>query len=109
MRKIEQARYYGYNDTERNQPKNVTMMDFVSGAVFKNKYPIVQLGIQTMSGVKFYINNSIEPIIVGSSGVYDIELDGIAEINQLSFDAESMNRIRSESGAYLIVDYIYES
>lgn len=109
MRKIEQARYYSYNDTERNQPKDVTMMNFVSGAVFKNKYPIIQLGIQTMPGVKFYINNSVEPIIIGSSGVYDIELDGIAEINQLSFDAESMNTIRNNPGNYLIVDYIYES
>ena len=108
MRKVEQVRYYQHKD-DRNQPKGITMNRFVSGNVFAGKYPIVQLGIQTLPGVKFYLNNSTSPIVIGYTGIYDIELNGLTEITHLRFDAESMNLIDANRDSYLIVDFIYEA
>ena len=105
-KRIEQARYYQQRD-ERNQPSNATMNKFISGSVFK--YPITQLGIQSLPGVKFYLNHSTTPIVLGYTGIYDLELDGITEINHLAFAAESMNLINTNAQSFLIVDYIYES
>lgn len=108
-KKIEQVRYYSQKDTARNQPSDLKMNKLVSGAVFSGKYPIVQLGIQSLPGVKFYLNNGTSPIVLGYTGIYDLELEGITEITHLSFDAESMNLINSNPESYLIVDFIYES
>ena len=107
-RKIEQVRYYNQNDG-RNQPRGLRMNQLVSGSAFSEKYPIIQLGIQSLPGVKFYLNNSSSPIILGYTGIYDLELNGITEITSLSFDAESMNLINASPESYLIVDFIYES
>jgi predicted nucleic acid-binding Zn-ribbon protein len=52
-----------------------------------------QIGIQTMPGVKFYLNNSIEPIIVGSTGIYELNVENLTEITALSFDTTSINMI----------------
>lgn len=106
-KKIDQVRYYSQTDG-RNQPPRLKMNSLVSGSVFSEKYPITQLGIQSLPGVKFYLNNSTSPIILGYTGIYDLELDGITEITHLSFDAESMNLINANPDSYLIVDFIYE-
>ena len=106
VKKIEQVRYYNQNDRVRNQPNDLRMNRLVTGSVFK--YPIVQLGIQSLPGVKFYLNKSTSPIILGHTGIYDLELDGMTEITHLSFDAESLNLINSDMNSYLIVDFIYE-
>lgn len=108
MRKVEQVRFYTQDD-KRNQPVGIKMNRLVSGSIFSGKYPIVQLGIQTLPGVKFYLNNSTSPIIIGYTGIYDIELNGLTEINHLCFDAESMNLINANRDSYLIVDFIYEA
>lgn len=107
-KKVEQVRYYKQDDS-RNWPDHLRMNHLVSGSVFSGKYPIVQLGIQSLPGVKFYLNNSTSPIILGYTGIYDLELGGITEITNLSFDAESMNLINASPESYLIVDFIYES
>jgi len=42
-----------------------------------------------MPGVKFYINDDIKAtngIIIGYTGTYELNLEGIAEINSLRFD-----------------------
>ena len=107
-RKIEQIRYYSEDEKNRNQPKGLKMNKLVSGSVFSGKYPIVQLGIQSLPGVKFYLNHGTSPIVLGYTGIYDLELDGMTEINHLSFAAESMNLINQNPDSYLIVDFIYE-
>jgi hypothetical protein len=62
-----------------------------------------------MPGVKFYLNNSIEPIIVGATGVYELSVENLTEITALSFDTTSINMInQSPSTAYIIVDILYE-
>ena len=98
MRKIGQVCYY-------SDSVNVEISELVSGSIFEGKYPMTSVQIQARPGPKFYLNNSIFPIIIGETGKYKIES---YEINQLNFDAKSMNAIKANQNGYLIVDYIYE-
>lgn len=106
---IMQFRYYE-DGNESNQPKNATAEKLVDGTIFKDYFPFTQLGIQTLPGTRFYLNDNVEAsIIVGSTGIYELDLDGIAKIENLTFDSKSLELINSNNNAYLIIDVIYES
>lgn len=116
-KKIKQYRYY--NDTNdsvtRNQPLYVpdtdivaTYAHYVNGEVFGTCFPILQLGIQALPGTKFYLNEATDPIIIGATGIYELDLDGQAEITNLQFEARSMRMIRDNNNAFLIIDIIYD-
>ena len=112
-KRIKQIRYY--NDTANNNyPINAqdgtkpTYRNLISGSVFSKYVPIIQLGIQALPGTKFYLNDSNNPIIIGNTGIYELDLQGLTEINSLQFDANSINLIATNDNAYLIVDMIYE-
>ena len=112
-RKIKQFRFYQrLSSTDRgdarNQPANITINNLKSGSIFSEYYPIVQLGIQSVPGVKFYLNKSEEPIIIGETGIYDLELDSTTQINHLSFAVDSLNMINANPNTYIIIDMIYE-
>jgi hypothetical protein len=69
------------------------------------------LGIQALPGTIFYLNNDntrTNPITIGYTGLYELNLEGIAEINSISFELESLNRIAQVPNACLIVDIVYE-
>ena len=115
-KKIKQFRYYGENN-ENNQPltvvgntgpRTMNYLDFMNGNVFANYYPIVQLGIQAMPGTKFYLNNAIQPIIVGYTGIYELDLEGSIEISKLTFDRNSLEKINELNNGLLLVDIIYD-
>lgn len=61
-----------------------------------------------MPGVKFYLNGSIEPVIVGSTGIYELNVENLANITSLSFDYTSLSMIENSETAYLIIDLLYE-
>lgn len=82
---------------------------FKSGAAFKAYQPIVQLGIQTVPGTKFYLNSSSNPIIVGSTGIYEINLINNSPITWLAFDEASLKFIDANGSAYLLIDIIYDN
>lgn len=115
-RAIKQFRYYAENDS-RNQPisedeaYNASFLTFCNGNVFKNAnvYPILALGIQTLPGTKVYLNGSVDPIIVGSTGIYELDVVDKAEIINIFFDATSMLAIRDADEGYLIVDILYDT
>lgn len=114
MKQVYQYRYYGDGDT-KNQPNSglaqniISARTLVPGTIFTSKLPILQLGIQATPGTKFYLNNSQEPVIIGSTGIYELDLQGKAEVNALSFDYESIDNInKKKNNGYLIVDIIYE-
>lgn len=110
-RKVQQIRYYGdhKSDSDKNQPANLTGNRLRSGSIFSQYTPMKQIGIQTMPGVKFYLNNSIEPIIIGSTGIYELNVENLTEITALSFDTASINMINeTPSTSYIIVDILYE-
>lgn len=107
-KRIQQVRYYGDNNS-KNQPTSLTGNELRTGSIFSNYIPIRQLGIQTLPGVKFYVNDSPSPIIVGATGIYELDIDGLADITGLSFDTTAINLIKaSPSTNYLLVDLIYE-
>ena len=117
--KIKQFRYY--NDTNnlgKNSPSvvtidgadtNVSYAHYVSGAVFGECFPVLQFGIQSLPGTKFYLNNGNDPIIIGSTGIYELDLEGQTEITQIQMDGGSMKTINDNDSAYLIIDIIYDN
>lgn len=112
-RKVMQFRYYNDNSLE-NQPNRtsgisgaITKAKLTSGSIFSAYLPITQLGIQTVPGTKFYLNNADNPIIIGATGIYELDLEGLSEITAISFDASSITSISSNDSAYLIVDIVY--
>lgn len=117
--KIKQFRYY--NDTNnlgKNSPSVITIdgadvdvsyAHYVSGAVFGECFPVLQFGIQSLPGTKFYLNNGNDPIIIGSTGIYELDLEGQTEITQIQMDGGSMKTINDNDSAYLIIDIIYDN
>lgn len=105
-RKIKQYRYYG-ESSEKNQPKEINLDNLVNGSIFNN-FPIIQLGIQTLPGTEFYLNNSIEPIIIGYTGIFELNLENQIEIIQIKFDKDSITNIGENPNGYLIIDILYE-
>lgn len=104
-KQVKQFRYYGDSDARnypgagdvsKNPMKRATLK---SGSVFSEYMPIVQLGIQTYPGIKFYVNNSSNPIIVGQTGIYELNVEGLSEITSLRFDGTVLDAIeRSVTG-----------
>lgn len=103
--KIMQFRYYG-EKVSNNQPSNISASNLASGHIFSGYLPITQLGIQTLPGTKFYLNNSIYPVVIGSTGIYELDLKGATQITEIHFDKRSLNLINENNNAYLIVDII---
>ena len=115
-RAIKQFRYYLDGDA-KNQPNindealDISFTSLANGNVFKNNnvYPILALGIQTLPGTTFYLNGSIEPSVVGSTGIYELDVVNKAEIVNIIFDSTSLSAIRDSDSGYLIVDVLYDS
>ena len=106
---VKQFRYYNDENAAKNQPTDATGTDYVSGNVFKTFFPILQLGIQSLPGTMFYLNNAIDPVIVGRTGIYELDLEEEVEISDIRFDLYSINAIKDNGNAYLIVDIIYDN
>ena len=105
---IKQYRFYACED-ERNQPAAKDWDAYVNGSVFA--YPILQLGIQALPGTKFYLNTSPDPVIIGSTGIYELDLENQMEITNLIFNEASMETINNTGNSgngYLIVDVIHD-
>ena len=117
--KIKQFRYYhDTNNLGKNSPSVITIdgadvdvsyAHYVSGAVFGECFPVLQFGIQSLPGTKFYLNNGNDPIITGSTGIYELDLEGQTEITQIQMDGGSMKTINDNDSAYLIIDIIYDN
>ena len=106
---VMQFRYYEDNHTN-SQPVELNAGQLVNGTVFAKYLPFTQLGIQALPGTRFYLNDNIEgSVIVGSTGIYELDLEGISKINSLYFDSKSLKLITDNPNAFLIIDVIYES
>ena len=111
-KKIMQYRFFEENGNQ-NQPNTsyemITKNNLINGAIFSNRTPITQLGIQTLPGTKFYLNNSVDPVEVGITGIYELDLSAGATITALRFDKTSLETIINNTTAFLIVDTVYET
>lgn len=105
-KKITQFRYYSEGNA-KNQPSNINKAKLQSGSIFIGYTPITQLGIQALPGTKFYLNDGLSPILIGSNGIYELDLEGLSEINKITFEGSSIESINKNNNAYLIIDIIY--
>lgn len=107
-KKIKQFRYYGEGHSN-NYPTNISVDTLKKGGTaFSNITSITQLGLQTLPGMRVYLNNADTPIIIGSTGIYELDIEGISEIEAIYFDEVSLNAINNSDTAYLIIDMICE-
>lgn len=107
MAKQLQQFYYKKDGDSSNYPKDLTSKNCVDGTAFSRYYPISQLGIQALPGTKFYLNGAINPITIGVSGIYDLDIKNGARVTDLGFAKDDMDRIANSESGYLIVDMIY--
>lgn len=122
-RRVAQFRYFGdaeeqfnaaanpilYKNISENYTKAITKAILTDGSIFNNYTPIVQLGIQTMPGTKFYLNANSAPVIVGASGIYELDLSETSTvISSIIFDLTSLELISNNPDGYLIIDIMYE-
>ena len=116
---LKQYRYYG-DQSANNSEDRVTLEGLVTGTTFfqsNDEYiSIISLGIQTVPGVKFRINEptsgnmSKEGIVIGNTGIFQINLSDGYEITNLRFDRESLELIgNANSNTYLIIDVVYNT
>ena len=119
--KVKQFRYFGDSNAGTETPsvgqisnlENTSGLtastQLASGAIFEGYVPILKIGIQTIPGVSFYLNGSVDPIIIGLSGMYELDLqDTDARITSLQFNKASLSVVNSSPGGYLIIDIMYE-
>lgn len=122
-KRIAQFRYFGdsnsnfnsqdkdaiYHQLDSNQPNGLTAADLCAGTVFTDYTPIIQLGIQALPGTKFNLNTNLDPIVIGVTGIYELDLsDSSAVITSLTFEQSSIEYIQSNPDGYLIIDIVYQ-
>lgn len=101
------ATFEDWSASTTASPSAKAFTDFSGeGEKIPTKSSIIQLGIQTIPGTKFYLNGSKYPITVGVTGIYEISLEDNITIESLVFNRISMERIKDNDGAYLIVDML---
>ena len=118
--KVKQFRYYNdksseVSESKRNQPTTldgtttlITSEHYANGDVFGKYFPVTQLGIQALPGTKFYLNEAVDPVIIGATGIYELDLTNGIQISKISFAHDSMENIENNDNAFLIVDIIYD-
>lgn len=112
---IKQFRY------KNNDDNTVTKDALINGSAFEGIKSITQLGIQALPGTKFYLlpakyeqgsyttlTHSTVPIMIGSTGIYELNLTGLTTVPGLRFEEESLNAIANSTSAMLLIDIVYE-
>lgn len=111
-----QLRYYGL-DSPKNVPSNsfwagIDLKENVSKNLLSDYGPAKKIGIQTLPGVIFYLNNLdlTNGIIVDHTGIYELDLrNTTTAITGLYFNIKSLARIDEIDNASIIVDILYQS
>lgn len=107
---FKQVRFYNTEATEYNSPSNINgtelMEQLKTGEVFP--YPLLQLGIQAPPGTQFNVNGSERPVIMGYTGLFELDLQESGQIIALTFENDSLEAINENPNFSLIVDMIYE-
>ena len=107
MKKITQFVFYG----EDNQKNNPNKLDDWKYNLLSKYGPVSHLGIQGEAGIIFYLNNSADPISIGSTGIYELDLENIGYISALKFDMDILTEEYDnhlDTNHKLIVDIVYE-
>ena len=124
VKKVKQFRFFGdansafntftndgvLSQLDSNEPATLTSNQLISGdRIFGDYYPIIQLGIQGIPGSKFYLNGNLDPVFLGASGIFELDLtNSSTTITALSFDRETIQLVNSNPDGYLIIDIVYQ-
>jgi hypothetical protein len=106
MKQIKQFRYYG-SMSDRNYPTSLSYGELRVGNIFKNLGVVTHLGIQAAPGTLFYLNNGTHPIRVGSTGIYELDLEGMGQISAIRFEKSTLDLIEDGTNG-LLIDIVYE-
>lgn len=113
--RVKQFRYYNDKEAQKgpssnNAPQDAEKADFIDGTVFADCFPISQLGIQALPGTRVLLNKATDQdyILIGQTGIFELDLDNQTEITSICFEKLSMDTIEKTSNAVLIVDIIYD-
>lgn len=91
-----------------NVPAGITREQLVNGTAFEPFYPITRLGIQAAPGTRFFVNNDVYPIMIGPSGIWEIDASAGALIRLLQFDNSSIDlNVTAQSVPSIIIDMMY--
>ncbi len=100
---FKQFRYFGDGASQNN----ITATELVNGTIFNSYTPITQLGIRSIPGTKVYFNNGDSPVIVGYTGLFELEFTEGGQITSMRFSQESIDAIKNNlTGGYLIIDIL---
>ena len=110
MKRIMQFRYRGEHH-EENFPTFQFYTDILSyGNIFQEYGLVTKLGIQAPVGIRFYLNSSSNPIMVGETGIYELNLEGIGRINSIRFDRSDLEKYYTDNprNDKILIDIVYE-
>ena len=103
-KKAVQVRFFGVSNKNNYFTESKEgWTGLINGKAFK--YPIVQLGVQALPGTRLLINNSSTPIIIGATGIYELDIDGLSSISSLKFQRSQLENMPDSSS--IIIDYVY--
>ena len=104
----EQLRYFNH-DSEMNCNINVNTLESGQNIFYNRK--VEKIGIQTLPGTRFILNSDTNnTCVVGSSGIWELDLSTYGQglkINALAFTGKSIENIKTNDDAYLIIDMVY--
>lgn len=106
-KRVSQIRWFGEDDP-RNYPANITLEKLRYGTAFPRTYPVTRFSVQTLPGTKIFINSSLLPIVIGTTGIYELDVEGLSNISSIQFDNTSLQVI-AKAGKTIIIDYVYET
>ena len=106
MKKIFQYRYYG--DSPKTYPKTLNAAQLTNGEIFSQtgKGSITHLGLQAAPGTTFFLNRCDNPIQIGKTGIYEIDVAGYGFITSIIFADTTLQRVTEDNG--IIIDIVYE-
>lgn len=128
MKRLMQFRYRGTQtavdtgayiaDHVENYPNIPNYRDkLISGNIFQDYGYVSQFGIQGPVGLRFYLNNSIHPIMIGETGIYELDLEGIGRLTAIRFNKDDLDKFypkendnnhNGNRADRLIIDIVYE-
>lgn len=107
MKQIKQYRYYGDNNNN-NYPGDLTAKKLLGGTLFDG-ISVYQLGIQGRPNTMFYLNESSFPIVLGETGIYEIDLQDRGVITGIAFiDNDAFKKYKNGNDR-LLIDIVYET
>lgn len=106
MKKIYQYRYYG--NSSKNYPKSLNAVQLTNGEIFNqtSKGSITHLGLQASPGTTFFLNRCDNPIQIGKTGIYEIDVTGYGYITSIMFSDDTLALVNEDNG--IIIDIVYE-